>query len=410
MSPLSPPAPSAEVPPDQAEPVWITGIGLVSSLGEGSAPHLAALLGAAEAPVAPVLDAAGFAPFPIHPLPALSLDAQIPKKGDQRQMEPWQRLGTYAAGLALDHAGARPLAADMHLMVAAGGGERDIAVDEQVAGELAALPPEQAGPLLNERLTGGLRPTLFLAQLSNLLAGNISIVHGVTGSSRTFMGEEQAAADAVRIAAARLAEGHGRGGTGIALVGGAYVAGRWDMLLVYAAGDTLWQAPWRPVAARQAHGGGMVMGTAGAFLVLETASHARARGARGIARLTALGSTAARRRGEDSARAAAQRLAAPLLPRLRPGHAILSGATGAAGPWAEEQAFLAWLAAEAGAPSGIHHTADLLGHAVEAALPANLALAALLVAGGHAPQALVTGFGLWRGEALALVEPTGETA
>ena len=35
-----------------------------------------------------------------------------------------------------------------------------------------------------------LRPTLFLAQLSNLLAGNISIVHGVTGSSRTFMGEE----------------------------------------------------------------------------------------------------------------------------------------------------------------------------------------------------------------------------
>ena len=43
-----------------------------------------------------------------------------------------------------------------------------------------------------------LRPTLFLAQLSNLLAGNISIVHGVTGSSRTFMGEEAAGVDAVR--------------------------------------------------------------------------------------------------------------------------------------------------------------------------------------------------------------------
>ena len=41
-----------------------------------------------------------------------------------------------------------------------------------------------------------LRPTLFLAQLSNLLAGNISIVHGVTGSSRTFMGEEAAGVDA----------------------------------------------------------------------------------------------------------------------------------------------------------------------------------------------------------------------
>ena len=50
-----------------------------------------------------------------------------------------------------------------------------------------------------------LRPTLFLAQLSNLLAGNISIVHGVTGSSRTFMGEEAAGIDAARIALARIA-------------------------------------------------------------------------------------------------------------------------------------------------------------------------------------------------------------
>ena len=48
-----------------------------------------------------------------------------------------------------------------------------------------------------------LRPTLFLAQLANLMAGNISIVHGVTGSSRTFMGEEQAGVDALRIALAR---------------------------------------------------------------------------------------------------------------------------------------------------------------------------------------------------------------
>ena len=43
---------------------------------------------------------------------------------------------------------------------------------------------------------GDLRPTLFLAQLSNLLAGNISIVHGVTGASRTFMGEESSGVDA----------------------------------------------------------------------------------------------------------------------------------------------------------------------------------------------------------------------
>ena len=51
-------------------------------------------------------------------------------------------------------------------------------------------PAAEPGAFLNEHLMGDLRPTLFLAQLSNLLAGNISIVHGVIGSSRTFMGEE----------------------------------------------------------------------------------------------------------------------------------------------------------------------------------------------------------------------------
>ena len=35
----------------------------------------------------------------------MSFDKQIPKKSDQRQMETWQRVGVYAAGLALDDAG-----------------------------------------------------------------------------------------------------------------------------------------------------------------------------------------------------------------------------------------------------------------------------------------------------------------
>jgi len=378
--------------------VVITGIGLVSSLGEGPDAHWDALSAGAK----PVVDEASYAPWTVHPLPALSLDAQIPKKGDQRQMEPWQRLGTYAAGLAIDDAGARDLVADMHLIVAAGGGERDVPLDEQVNAELA--DSNDTGARLNEMLATGLRPTLFLAQLSNLLAGNISIVHGVTGSSRTFMGEESAAADAVRIAHARLSEGRGE----IALVGGAFTAQRWDMLLLYRGHDGMWQGPHKPLSERQA----MILGSMAGFLVLETEEHARARGARILARLDAVASDATRRTAPGEAAEAARNL----LPRVAPEgvDAVISGASGDPAAWAEEEAFLSGLDAP------VRRPANLIGHGVEGAFPAHVALAALALSrGGFYPamdpadpgadagdaaapsRILVTGFGQWRGEALA---------
>ncbi|WP_431281036.1 beta-ketoacyl-ACP synthase [Humitalea sp. 24SJ18S-53] len=386
------------------QPVLITGIGLVTSLGEGPEANWAALSDPAGTPV---LDETGFAPFPVHPLPALNLDRQIPKKGDQRQMEPWQRLGTYAAGLALDHANARDLVADMHLIVAAGGGERDIALDEAVAGELASAA--NPGPLLNERLANGLRPTLFLAQLSNLLAGNISIVHGVTGSSRTFMGEELAAADSVRIAAERLAEGRG----GIALAGGAFVAARWDMLMLYKPGGVLLEDNWKPISER--NGGGLVLGGMAAFLVLETEAHAAARGARALARLDGVMTDASRRRAPGDVRASLDGLWSRLAPRRAAGTlGVISGATGADPATTEEQGFVAALGADA-----VRTPASRIGHGVEAAFPAHVALAALALSQGAMPAPLdpadtgdaapevmlVTGVGQWRGEALALLSP-----
>lgn len=401
----------------EAHEVWITGVGLVSCLGEGREAHLA---GFADAGATPVLDEASFAPFPIHPAPALLLDRQIPKKGDQRQMEPWQRLGTYAAGLALDDAGARALVPSMDLMVAAGGGERDIPLDESVLATLLATPEEEAGRKLNEMLAGGLRPTLFLAQLSNLMAGNISIVHGVTGASRTFMGEEPAGADALRVARARLAEGRGSA----ALVGGAYSAARWDLLVLYGAGQLLRQGGWAPVWSRQ-DAPGAVTGTQGAFLVLETAASARARGARGLARLSAIASEQARRREGDSALDGARRALETVSPHLPQGPLpVLSGATGVAAPLAAERALLEGLAAQ-GRPAAVRATGSRIGWSVEATFPANVALAALMLAGKRFPapaepaelafegapdHILVTGFGAWRGEALAVLHRIPEEA
>jgi 3-oxoacyl-[acyl-carrier-protein] synthase II len=76
-----------------AKEVWITGIGIVSSLGEGLDAHWDALNARTIN-----FDDKRFAPYIVHPLAPVSFDAQIPKKGDQRQMEAWQRIGTYAAG------------------------------------------------------------------------------------------------------------------------------------------------------------------------------------------------------------------------------------------------------------------------------------------------------------------------
>jgi 3-oxoacyl-[acyl-carrier-protein] synthase II len=101
---------------------------------------------------------------------------------------------------------------------------------------------------LNEKLMGDLRPTLFLAQLSNLLAGNISIVHGVTGSSRTFMGEESSGVDAVRIALSRIAAGQ----SDIALVGGAHNGERPDLLMLYEFGGNCLKGQYKPVWERGA--------------------------------------------------------------------------------------------------------------------------------------------------------------
>src|SRR6185312_12698602 len=162
-----------------AKEVWITGIGIVSSLGEGLDAHWDALNQKRIN-----TEAGRFAPYIVHPLAPVSFDAQIPKKGDQRQMEAWQRIGTYAAGLALDSAGIKgntEILGRTDMIVAAGGGERDLAVDSAIMTERTKGNADPA--YLNSRLMSDLRPTLFLAQLSNLLAGNISIVHGVTGSS-----------------------------------------------------------------------------------------------------------------------------------------------------------------------------------------------------------------------------------
>jgi 3-oxoacyl-[acyl-carrier-protein] synthase II len=385
---------------------WITGIGIVSCLGEGADVHWQRLN---QPP--PVPDAEAFAPYLVHRLAAIELDKQIPKKGDQRQMEPWQRIGTYAAGLALDSAGAKgdaELLGRMDMIVAAGGGERDEAVDAAILSGLGKA--EHRDAFLNERLMSDLRPTLFLAQLSNLLAGNISIVHGVTGMSRTFMGEESAGIDAVRIALSRIQAGQ----SDISLVGGSFNAERKDILLLFELGGYPLKKPFAPVWERAARRGGLAVGSLGAFLVLESRDHATARNAKPLARLASVQSDRVRRQPGAVASSLA-RMWKTVAARVAPGGvAVISGASGAEPATAEERA---WLSTITEVP--VRATGTYLGHGVEPQFVMNIALAT--VALGHEKlfvpgsgseaamdkplaQVVVTGVGHWRGEGMALVE------
>ncbi len=392
---------------DAPRETWITGIGIVSCLGEGANAHWQSLSEGRSN-----VDSERFAPYLAHPLAPLDLDKQIPKKGDQRQMEAWQRIGTYAAGLALADAGVKgnaELLAHMDMIVAAGGGERDVAVDGTILSNRgkAANP----GAFLNERLMSDLRPTLFLAQLSNLLAGNISIVHGVTGSSRTFMGEEAAGVDAVRIALARI----GAGQSELALVGGSHNGEREDLLLLYGAGGHMLRGAFQPVWERTKPGG-MVLGSLGAFLVLEAQSHAQARNAKPLARLSAVMSERSSR-PSGAVTAALARMWQSLVPRSASGRiAVISGASGAAPATGEERAFLA---TKPDVP--VRATGSMLGHGFEPQFAMNIALATLALGReklfppmdssgveqgyeGPLDRVAVTAVGHWRGEGMALVE------
>jgi len=346
--------------------VVITGIGIVSSLGLGTDAHWQALQGSP----APKLDRERFAPYVIHPLPEIDWSVQIPRRGDQRQMETWQRLGTYTAGLALDDAGLKgdeELCATMDMIVAAGGGERDTAVDQAILD--ASLARNDHGVLLNEKLTTELRPTLFLAQLSNLLAGNISIVHKVTGSSRTFMGEDGAGVAAIETAAARIRAGQSTH----CLVGAAFQTEHPDMLLAYELAAYLQRGEWSPVWQRREElGGGIITGSGAAFLVLESREHAEKRGRKAYAAIGPILSGRARREGSGLKDALGEILDV-LAGRAAPALAI-SGASGAHAATRAEKAAL-----DAYGNMAVRGFNTVTGHLKEAQFPFAVALAALAI-------------------------------
>jgi 3-oxoacyl-[acyl-carrier-protein] synthase II len=324
----------------------ITGYGLLASTGDKG-------------------DIAG---YPIFTLPPTEFGEQIAKKSDLRQMDMWQRIGVYAAGLALDMAGVKgnsDLLSTMHMIVAAGGGERDITADSLILNGLKSA--DDKGTYLNTMLMSELRPTLFLSQLSNLLAGNISIVHGVIGSSRTFMGEELAGVDAVRIAVSRIQAGQGE----LFLVGGSYNADRQDTIMHYVTNNQLKN--------------GMTFGSVGAFLVIESREHAMKRGAKPLACVQSVHSD---RQAGDVASALSALYEKAGVQRNTP--VISSSAQAPKFTKAEREFF---------GDALLFESASRIGHSLEAAFPASIIHGVEALA-TH-PSLIVAGLGHIYGEGLA---------
>jgi 3-oxoacyl-[acyl-carrier-protein] synthase II len=182
------------------------------------------------------------------------------------------------------------------------------------------------------------------------------------------------------------------------------------MPMHHAMGGKLLKGGFAPIRARLAQGGGMVPSSLGCFLVIESRAHAEARGARAIARIVAVASDRCKREPGQATAIAAKQLDGMAVDRAAA--AVISGASGVADATAEELAFLDGL----GLP--VRATGTAVGHSLEPAFVANVALAAASVARGSlfAPleageaamagalrQAVVTGWGHWRGEGMALV-------
>ena len=187
------------------------------------------------------------------------------------------------------------------------------------------------------------------------------------------------------------------------------------MLLLYAAGGHMSRGEFKPVWQRE-HSGGMVLGSLGAFLVLEGRDHARARGARPLARLVGVVSERSGRPA-GAITATLARIWRDLVPQSAQERiAVLSGATGAMPATDEERA---WLATKPDVP--VRATGSTLGHGFEPQFSMNIALATLALArqklfppndsagverdhDGPLDRIAVTAVGHWRGEGMALVE------
>lgn len=256
--------------------VFVTGVGTVNSAADSITQFVG--LEDIKKPSLMNIDQESFYPFLVKAFPEYNLLCYLKKKSELRSLGEGQRLACFAAGKALDSAGLienQPLLKKTAIMIASGSGERSDEIDESIIENCSEIGGNNNEILNYNTILSKLRPSLFLTQLPNLYAANISIVHGVTGSSLTFMGEESAAVDALEVSIQKIKNGQ----EDLILVGGAFNANQKFLHTYYGAANKL--ASVHDVDINNK----MILGSSGAFLVLESERHAKSRSANLLAEI-----------------------------------------------------------------------------------------------------------------------------
>ena len=266
--------------------VVVTGLGVVSPLGDSAAALHGALL-AGRTAFAPI---SGFPVDGAGPREAAEVAGFDPARylGDAnfRPLDRTGLLAACAARLALADAGWGAGAGPAELSLVLGtmyGSVRTIAEFDRRG--------MQAGPLY-------VKPFDFANSVINAAAGQTAIWHDLRGANSTVSTGNTSGVQALAVAADLVASGR----AAVALAGGAEEL-CFESLVAFARSGALLpagEAP-RPFDARRR---GFALGEGAAFLVLETAEGAAARGARVLARVLGHGSAFDASQGRDPASAA----------------------------------------------------------------------------------------------------------
>ncbi len=376
--------------------VVISGIGLLTALGEGAEANWKALV-AGESGVGPMRS------YDTTPLQS-RLGAEIhdfdatrfAAKRQLRTINRGDRLALAAGRLALEDAGvdiSNPLGHRTGLYL---GGNKSIGRMEQLIEELKVIRREDGSAdqaMLGRKADVIMPPLFFVEGLQSGGVFNISQTFGIQGSSAFFAGTADAGASAI---------GHGlrairRGEADMVIAGGYDDATSWwsmsllDRIGVLTTRNELGKAAFRPYDLERS---GAVAGEGAALLVLEEKQSALARGARIYAEINGYGGghdcrtpPAPDAQGRGLVRAMRRSLQDARLTPSDLGYVVSHGAATRIGDLSETAALHTALGDSAGSVP-ISSVKPQFGHLIGGAGALNTVVAALALHNGAVPATL----------------------